>query len=362
MILAGAASVPGLILTLPFVLLALPFWFVRGVTRFATRLVRRAQPDETAWGELIRYEPEVGWMPRANLDVHARAGGLFHLTTDEEGWRGKLPLDEADLVVMGDSFAFGQGADDGDLFTEFVPGARAKSVGANGYNLVQSHLWMQRLAPRLRGRTVAWLIYYDNDLLENLVPYQQHYRMPFVRETEDEDGWEIVTSHVSPEPWPFRESRDYTTRLAEICSPTRLSRRAFGAAEFLLQKAREACGRAEARLVVVGIPSPELVRPRERERLASLLPNPRSFDARLPDRRLAEICESLGLPFVALAEHLGSADYLPDDCHWTPGGHRKVGALLGDLYEEAKRLPVPGRAGAAAGPAESSVPSRVSAS
>ena len=335
-ILASVATVPGLLLALPFVVLAAPLWLVRGVTRLGSALARSVQPPETRWGDLIRYEPEVGWMPRARLDVHARAGGLFHLTTDAEGWRGPMSLDDADVVVMGDSFAFGQGADDRNLFTEHVAGARVKSVGANGYNLVQSYLWMERLAPRLGGKTVVWFVYYDNDLLENLLPFQQHYRMPFVRERAAGQGWELVTEHVSPDPWPFPESRDYTTRLAEICSPSRLSRRVFDAADHLIRRARETLADAGAELTVVGVPSPELVRADGRELLASLVPDPDSFDATLPDRRLADICRRLDVPFLPLARHLTSRDYLPDDCHWTPRGHRRVGRLLADLVRNVE--------------------------
>lgn len=335
-VLAGLGGVLGVVLTLPLVLLALPLWAMRGLVSAGAALVRSFQPEETGWGELIEYEPEIGWRPRPDMDAHARAGGLFHVTTDAEGWRGDLPLDDADLVALGDSFAFGQGADDEDLFTRHVPGLRAKGVGANGYNLVQSYLWMERLAPRLEGKTVAWLVYYDNDLLENLLPHQQHYRMPFVRTTEGDGGWEIVTEHVSPEPWPFPGSRHYTDRLAEICSPTRLSRRVFGAAEFLIRHGRQTCAEAGAALAVVGIPAPELIDPGEQERMASLSPDPDAFDPKLPDRRLGSNCEDVGVPFLALSEHLGPSDHLPDDCHWTPRGHRKVARLMDDLHREAR--------------------------
>ena len=335
-VLAALGAALGLVLTLPLVVLAIPLWALRSLASAGASLARRVQPEETSWGELIRFEPEIGWRPRPDMDAHARAGGLFHLTTDAEGWRGSLPLDEAELLAVGDSFAFGQGADDEDLFSEHVPGVRAKPVGANGYNLVQSWLWMERLGRRMEGKTVAWMVYYDNDLLENLLPNQQHYRMPFLRQVDGEEGWEIVTEHVSPEPWPFHRSRHYTDRLAEICSPTRLSRRAFSAAEFLVRRAEETCAGAGANLAVVGIPSPELVDPGERARLATLAPDPEAFDARLPDRRLAEICGEARVPFLALADHLEPGDFLPDDCHWTPAGHRKVGRLLAGLHRETR--------------------------
>ncbi len=331
-LLAAAGSVVGYIVTIPFVLLTFPLWVVKGLTAGARWVVRRLQPDVTTWDELIEYEPVVGWKPRAALDVHARAGGQFHVTTDDEGWRDRrLTLDEADVAIFGDSFAFGQGADDEDLFTRLVSDLRVKPVGANGYSMVQGVLWMERMEERLEGKVLVWLIYYGNDLLENLRPNLRNYRMPFVRETRDDDGWEIVTGHVSEEPWPFHSPRHYTERLAEICSPSALSRRAFEASRYLVERASSVCEDAGADLVVVGVPDVDVVRPADRRRVEAMAPDPGEFDASLPDRKLGQICERLNLPFVALGEHLTSKDHLPDDCHWSTTGHRKVARVLGDV-------------------------------
>src|SRR5690606_22804464 len=135
-----------------------------------------------------------------------------------KGWRGSRTLDECGIVVFGDSFAFGYGADDRAVYSELDRELDVKPIGVNGYNMVQSFLWMERYAGHLEGKLVVWLIYHGNDLYENLCPNLDHYRMPFARETGGSDGWEIASEHVSVEPWPYPSKREYLAKLAEICS------------------------------------------------------------------------------------------------------------------------------------------------
>ena len=107
--LAMILTMLGVLLVIPILFLALPFWGVSGATRAITGLIR---PKVLPWQQLIEYEPTVGWKPKSNLDAYANADGVFRLTTDAEGWRGPTSLEESEIVVFGDSFAFGYGADD----------------------------------------------------------------------------------------------------------------------------------------------------------------------------------------------------------------------------------------------------------
>ena len=68
-------------------------------------------------------------------------------------------------------------------------------------NEVQELLLMQDMSNDLSGKFVIWLIYFGNDLYENLIPNMRHYRMPFVRESHTSGEWEIVRSHLSERPW-----------------------------------------------------------------------------------------------------------------------------------------------------------------
>src|SRR4029079_11419126 len=100
--------------------------------------------------------------------------------------------------------------------------------------MVQEYLWMRRLAPQLRGKMVVWFVYFGNDLYDNLCPDLRGYRKPFLRQTGVGDEWEIYSGHVRPEAWSLvtkvrLEGGHHMARLAELCCPTYLSRRAYAA-------------------------------------------------------------------------------------------------------------------------------------
>lgn len=333
----GALSLVGLVAALPVLLLSIPFVSVSRVAQLVGTVIRPGSsttPEEGAAMDLVQFEPMVGWKPKPHLDGHARAGDLgdpYRLTTDANGWRGRWSVSESEIVVFGDSFAFGHGTDDESYFANRNNDLRIKAIGSNGYNMVQALLWMERMAEELEGKLVVWFVYYGNDLFENLQPNLTRYRMPFARSLDGMGQWEIVTSHVSPDPWPIPTAWAYQTKLAEICSATELSRRVWDACEFLIERGRDICRKAGAELVVLGIPHKWQLSSRGRHRLAQRSPEQDGFDAALPDRRLRAICSEFGVGFVALSDHLTHADYKDDDCHWNPRGDRRVAQLLCEL-------------------------------
>jgi len=330
-ILAIVSALFGIVLTVPIFVLGLPFLAITVLTRGFSRLL---EPHTVPWQEIIEYYPTLGWKPKANLNTHGLADDVFHLKTDSDGWRGRTSIQESDVVVFGDSYAFGYGVNDEECFAEVNHNLRIKSIGANGYNMVQSLLWMERLAPRLGGKLIVWLVYYGNDLYDNLQPNLYHYRMPFVREVKGLGGWEIVTSHVNSTRWPFPSERRYDLRLAEICCRTFLSERVFSACEFLIKKANSLCDEIGTHLVVMSIPENFQVAQRGMEYLASIAPDPKSFDPDLPDKRINEICTRLNLPFVELKNHLEEAHYKASDPHWNAKGHKRVADVVCGLYQD----------------------------
>lgn len=320
--------VAGPVLLLSVAVVALPLWAVSALTRWLAAwsiLEPRSFPEQ-----LIEYEPVLGARTRRNLDTHGRAEDVFRLTTDAEGWRGRTPLDEADVVAFGDSFAFGYGVDDAEVYTERAAGLSVKAVASVAYSMVHGVLLMRRLAPRLRGKTVVWLVYCGNDLSDNIRPNQGGYRMPFARGDPGE-SWEIVTDHVSPEPWRFASPTSTNPALlAAFCTPSWYSQRVFSAADFLVGEAARACDEAGASLVVLS--APHAMQVKDPAWVASLSPEPARVDLRLPDRRLEASCAERGVPFVPLVDRLRPRDYWREDMHWNPRGHRLVGGLVADLH------------------------------
>jgi hypothetical protein len=335
--LAGAAGVVGLLLALPLLAISLPFHIVRGLT---VRLGRRLEPSYSAWNEVIEFDLRFGWKAKRLLNTYHLADDVFHVTTDSDGWRGSARLEDSDMVVFGDSFAWGHGIDDKHHFANLSRRLNIKCIGANGYNLVQEYLWMEHYAPVLKDKLVVWFIYLGNDLHENLVPHMHGYRMPFVRQRPDGGDWEIVASHIKPEKWPFAlkvTHADYDEKVAEICSDTFLSERAFSACEFLLAKGKALCDQAGTDLVVCSIPDPHLLTQKGHELLRSRGGDPATFDADRPDRQLARICTQLGVRFIPLKGQLDARHYYKQDVHWNQKGHRAVARLLMSLAETSSQ-------------------------
>ena len=313
----------------PIVLVAA---LVLAVTSFTRLIEKRFGGSDRAapWQDFVEFEPSIGWRLKANLNAYGRADDLFRITTGPDGWRGKVSVKDADVVVFGDSYAFGHGADDGKMYSDFAGGLRVKPIGSDGYDMVQALLWMERYESDLTAKTVAWFVYYGNDLWENLLPAMGHYRKPYLRHSLDGD-WQVATDHVDSEPWPFPASRSYHEPLAEICSDTTLSSLVESSCRALIDRAQQVCRSAGASLVVVGVPDRIQLTPRGRAKLESLAPEGTFLNALHPDQILEGICRDLGLRFVPLSAHLTAKDYLLQDIHWKVSGHRKVGALIRDL-------------------------------
>jgi len=332
-VLAGVAAVVAALVTIPVVLVGAPFWILAFSTRSFRRLIRWSQPREVAWTELIDFVPDLGWKNRGGVRACVREARSFKVTTDADGWRGKGSIDDCDLVVFGDSFAFGHGVDDRHCFPERMSGLRVKAVGVNGYNMVQQLMWIERLADRFAGKPVIWMPFYGNDLMDNLHPNFRHYRTPFVRSSPGSEDWEIVTEHVRQDPWSFDPDWGYRNKVAEVCTPSFQSDRAYSACAFLLARAAATCAGVGSPLGIVGIPDVEMLDSRGHSRLRTRSSKPEAFDPGLPDRRLKEICDARGLPFLSLAGALEVDDHLPNDCHWTPRGHLLVAQALEAFHD-----------------------------
>jgi hypothetical protein len=330
-VVALAAALIGMILMVPVLVLAIPFWLVSGLSR---RVAARLAPRAVQWADLIDYEPDVGWRPRPDLDAVALDlnGDGFHVTTDSDGWRGTASIENADVIAFGDSFAFGSAVDDDQFFADAVDRPRIKAIGAPGYNLVQSYHWLTVLAPRLRGKLVVWLVYPGNDLDDNLLPNMDRYRMPFMR--EQDGAWEIVTSHVNQTPWPIPGKRRNIESYVDICCDTFRTSRTMGAFDDLLGRVASACEGAGADLLVVTIPDYSQVNRPGLLKALAMLDDPQRFDDGLPDRRIGEVCATRGIRFLPLAECLGPADYLTADVHWTADGNRKVAQAIARAWKE----------------------------
>jgi hypothetical protein len=330
-LVAAVASIACLILLLPaFVVAGALFgfvWFVRTIGR-------GLEPEFIPWADLMAFDRKLGWRPRPGVDAHylAEHDDVFRVVTDREGWPGTRSLDESAVVVTGDSFAFGYGVDTGRSFADLNPDLAIKGVGAPGYSMVQSVLLMEQLAERLAGKLVVWFVCLENDLEDNMAPAMRGYRAPFVRQVR-RGGWEIADEHVGPTPW---RSAEFGRKrlLPHLCVPGPLADRASAACDYLIGRASASCGRVGAHLVLVTIPDPKQLTSMGRATLAALSGSPKTWDADLPDRGIAESCRRHGVLHVAGKDHLSRRHYKRlEGLHWNEQGHRRMADVIGRLYQ-----------------------------
>ena len=331
------SSLIALLVILPVLLLSLPFWIVTIIQNGIYTLVRSIRPIPSSWDALIQYHPVIGWKPKPNMKTYAKGTRehIYELTTDEDGWRkGKNGIADNDVYVFGDSFAFGFGANDDEFFANLLLRPRIKAIGANGYNMVQELILMEKYAPLFKNKTVVWFIYHGNDLYENMTPNMRQYRMPFIREINGTAECEIVTSHVNPSYWSINTKLDYYGKLAEICSDTPLSKRAFAACDYLIQRGKEICDRVNARLCIISLPDIIQIDTTRVVELAEKTYKNNSFDPDLPDKKLKRICQNHSVAFYTLKEYLTPDHFINKDVHWNREGNRRVAQLIKDIYEK----------------------------
>jgi hypothetical protein len=337
MLPAAIGSIAGLIALLPLFLLTLPLWALSCLTRWLLGWqLRRTAP--VPWREILQYDPEIGWKPKPNLEVHYldQIGDLCSTKTCAAGWPGTVAVDDADVYVLGDSYAFGYGVDYDECYLARTGALKVKALAAPGYNMVQAVLLLQKYRELMAGKLVVWFVCIENDLTENVTPaHPTQYRIPFVRRTRMQRGWAIVTEHLSSERWPFRVIPDRLSRLMPfLFAQCELSDELYDAAEYLLARANDICRAAGAQLVVVTIPVKAQVSAAHAESLGRRLPEDLAVIPQRPDRKLAAACSRLGISFRSGADVISLSDFKTRDSHWRRSGHAKMARLLTALATE----------------------------
>ena len=332
-IAAALAAWLGLLCMIPIVMLTCPFWLIALLTRAGTHLL---QPAYVPWREHIEFDPIIGWKPMPNLNAHYLAIGddVCHIQTDAQGWIGRHSLSESDIVVFGDSFAFGYGVDQRDAYLELNPHLKIKAIASPGYNMVQELLLMRQYATHLTDKLVVWFVCLENDLLDNIRPNKPNfYRTPFIRRTHGTEDWEIVTHHVRATKWPYPTSRHpYAAVFAELFTPSPLSDAIYASCAYLLREGRDVCQQAGAELAILTIPQKYQLSQQGLRTMAARLEKGKVFDPDFMDERFRRICHELSLPYIPARKYLQASDYKAYDFHWTRTGNRRIAQLLAELY------------------------------
>lgn len=330
-----------LILLIPMLFIIIPVWLF---VFLCFALHKRWISSATTWEHIVRYDAHIGWKPRPNLsnvyylDI---SGDLGSITTDQEGWPCSYAIEDSDIVVFGDSFAFGYGTEIENSYFGMNKEIRIKPISSAGYNMVQELLLMKQYRNRLKGKLIIWFICMENDLSENLrFENSRYYTSPFVTYNDTNHSWETVTSHLQPDKWLYGEIKSHNTlRFATICTPSAYSDRVFSACEYLIQEGKEICDSVGAKMLIFTIPDKKQLSKDGIKQFTNRLASDSEFDPDLPDVKFNEICSRLNISFISGKSQLNIDDYKINDSHWNKKGHKKVSGLLVDFYQTGKVIP-----------------------
>jgi hypothetical protein len=126
-------------------------------------------------GKLFRPDAALGWTPLPNLNLVRRNanGDPWHVITDADGIRGPSAWghdDQTRLLVVGDSFAFGEGVDLADRFDTLVqtrmPRLSIVNLGVMGYGPDQQLIRARPWETTLRRGDAMLLLTYGNDFYD----------------------------------------------------------------------------------------------------------------------------------------------------------------------------------------------------
>ncbi len=348
------------------VLVVLSTAFTLGIAEVGLRLLApnlASEPVTSNQYNFYRYDPTLGWsnIPGAR-GVFSRAEFSYELNINSLGLRGAeitpdKPAGMRRVAVLGDSFVWGIGAADEDLFTallaESLPATQVLNFGVAGYSPIQYHLLTDKVLA-LDPDVVVISFCLGNDFADAVYWNRYDYYKPYAR--FDEAGQLVIDGYPLPniKRFPSRydsglfawlHDRSYLVRLTDgfvrglSGGLERYGQKGpenFEESDIYLQpdkpsteqvmringKLLEAMSKAyQAR----GIPVIVLAVPTKCELGQCYTLEGRSSAAR---ELLGRAVSGLPVSLIDPGDGFSSADFWTKDAHWNAAGHRKVAEAL----------------------------------
>lgn len=340
-------------------------------------------------GMLHQYDPDAGWRCYPNLDTRYILPESFNVRVrcNSQGLRDSekrfaKPPGIRRIVVLGDSFMWGYGVENEEMFSavlqDLISGSETVNFGVNGYSTVQELVRLEieglRYEPDVTvlvfvwndlednfddkhgGRPVA-VLEEDNSLRIANRPVRRHWKSPLKQ-------WFRHHSHlfrfgeynIELLKLKFRDNQRADLSIPKIPAPgvafaaendKKTARMKFSmtdiyaapgpeidfawkAIEVLLGRIKQLATKEGGRLVVVYAASLEAV---DRGIFVKLIrkfgqdPDSMAFNWDRPSNRLGEVCAALDIPYVNLnpvfrQQFKKTELFLKKNPHWSMAGHR----------------------------------------
>ena len=340
-------------------------------------------------GMLHQYDPDAGWRCYPNLDTRYILPESFNVRVrcNSQGLRDSekrfaKPPGIRRIVVLGDSFMWGYGVENEEMFSavlqDLISGSETVNFGVNGYSTVQELVRLEieglRYEPDVTvlvfvwndlednfddkhgGRPVA-VLEEDNSLRIANRPVRRHWKSPLKQwfrhhshlfrfgeyniellklKFRDNQRADLSIPKIPAPGVAFADENDKKTARMKFsmtdiyAAPGPEIDFAWKAIEVLLGRIKQMATKEGGRLVVVYAASLEAV---DRGIFAKLIrkfgqdPDSMAFNWDRPSNRLGEVCAALDIPYVNLnpvfrQQFKKTELFLKKNPHWSMAGHR----------------------------------------
>lgn len=306
-------------------------------------------PPQPTRPEMFAPDPNVGYhlwpSTRTCMRYPPNSHRMVHVVSNSDGFASSRELGDADprprVLVLGDSFVFGTGVNEGSRFTEVVeeiePRWRVDNLGMPGWGVDLMIRGFDQYGAKARPKVAVLAVYTDD--FRRVEPLYAGVGYPFTKFTL-EDGKLVDTAFPQRTPWQ-------RLRLAELVRRAvgGRDRSYFALNEALIDRFQAISRRIGAVPVILFLPAVSDTEV-DRERRT----------------RLANWAERRGILFRDLTRPIHDAGvkeaFLSGNWHWSELGHRIAGqelhallaasALLGEApaVDPASRSASPWRASA----------------
>lgn len=323
-----------------------------GLTRI---LFPQLAPRTARLTKFWKYDSRYGWAHNPGASGYFETFGVqAFVTINSKGFRGPEIEHARDqkrqrVLVLGDSYVWGYGVKDDEVFTErlraAMPEVEIVNMGVSGYGTDQELLLYRDEGYKYQADLVI-IIVTENDPIGNLLTQQYvvYGKPAFQLQDGDKDGeLTLVNQPVPRTPWWKHTLTNLATQSYVLTAANRhlYSKAIEGSAASVAQKKDGDGGSAATPTGLRQFPRT----PEEKITARLLVELRREISARQGEGKLlvvfteemtgsqemAQYLTPFGISCLDLEEHIDHKDealHLPDDFHWNAEGHKRVAEIL----------------------------------